>query len=117
MRTPVCYFSAHDQESRRIVLLLEDLGGARFGDAASEWSQRDAESVVDALAGLRARWWNDQKLAQWTWLPPYGDVEAQMEKSRNRRPYSLSATGKRSHTAFDTSLHVWDLSMQNDCIS
>jgi hypothetical protein len=89
VRTPVCYFCAHDPVSRRIVLLLEDLGGARFGDAATAWSRRDAETVVDALAGLHARWWNDQKLAQWAWLPPYGDVEAQMEKLADRRAVFL----------------------------
>ena len=61
---PVCYFSAHDPVSRRIVLLLEDLGGARFGDSATAWSRRDAEIVVDALAGLSAGSWNNQELAQ-----------------------------------------------------
>ncbi len=84
-RTPACYFAAHQAESGRSVLLLEDLRTARFGDAARSWSQAEAESIVDALAGLHARWWNSPNLDLLAWLPPYGDVGPQLEKLPARR--------------------------------
>ena len=89
VRTPVCYFAAHEAETRRVVLLLEDLGTARFGDAESSWSQDEAESIVDALAGLHAKWWNHPNLDSWRWLPPFGDGTAQLEKLPGRRSVFL----------------------------
>jgi len=92
VRTPFCYVAAYEPEPPRFVLLLEDLAGARFGDSAHTWSSRDAELVVDALAGLHARWWNSPQLDLWTWIPPYGDVAAQLEKLRDRRGVFLERT-------------------------
>jgi len=88
-QTPGCYFAAHEAETRRVVLLLEDLGTARFGDAELSWSQDEAESIVDALAGVHARWWNNPHLDSWTWLPPFGDGTAQLEKLPSRRSVFL----------------------------
>jgi len=89
VRTPACYLAAREAQPSRVVLLLEDLGTARFGDSAAGWSRQDAELVVDALAGLHAKWWNSQKLDEWTWIPPYGDVAAQLEKLGMRRTVFL----------------------------
>jgi thiamine kinase-like enzyme len=93
VRMPFCYFAAYQPDPPRFVLLLEDLGAARFGDAAVGWSVQEAEMVVDALAGLHARWWNHSSLDQWTWIPPYGDVTAQLEKIRGRRATFLQRYG------------------------
>lgn len=54
--TPACYFVAHQSEPPAIALLLEDLIGARFGDAEAGWTSEDAERVLAALADLHATW-------------------------------------------------------------
>jgi hypothetical protein len=93
VRVPFCYFAAHEPDPPRFVLLLEDLAAARFGDALFSWSRQEAEVVVDALAGMHARWWNHAHLDQWSWIPPYGDVTAQLEKIRSRRATFLQRYG------------------------
>lgn len=64
---------------------MEDLGSTRFGDAAAGWSRSDARSVVEALASLHARWWNDRRLGEWKWLPRFGDARSQFERFIHRR--------------------------------
>jgi Ser/Thr protein kinase RdoA (MazF antagonist) len=73
---------------------MEDLAAARFGDAAAGWSLHDARLVVDALAALHATWWNDPKLDQWDWLPPFGDASEQLEKLAGRRAVFLERHGQ-----------------------
>lgn len=93
VRTPACYFVAHRPEPPGIVLLLEDLRAARFGDAAAGWSLEEAEQVVDALADLHATWWNDPRLSDWDWLAPVGEAAAQLEKLESRRTMFLGRYG------------------------
>jgi aminoglycoside/choline kinase family phosphotransferase len=73
--------------------LLEDLGPARFGDAAAGWTRTEAASVVDALASLHATWWNDPRLDEWDWLPVFGDAATQLERFVHRRTAFLERYG------------------------
>ena len=55
---PRLYYSAVDEA--QVVLLLEDLSGARQGDVLSGCSIEDAALVIDELAQLHASWWGDR---------------------------------------------------------
>lgn len=55
---PALYYAATDEESRRVVLVLEDVGG-RQGDVLEGCSVDDAAVVIDAVAPFHARWWGE----------------------------------------------------------
>ncbi len=63
VRVPHCHAAAYDEATDRAALVLEDIGAASFGDAATGCSVADAELVVDALAQLHARWWQSPRLS------------------------------------------------------
>ena len=93
-RTPACYYVAYEPEPSRFILLMEDLGAARFGDAAAGWSFPDATLVVEALASMHAKWWNTPGLDEWTWLRRFGDAKTQFDKLLQRRSTFLERYGK-----------------------
>jgi ecdysteroid kinase len=57
---PTLYFSAVDDASSRVVLLLEDVSGGRQGDVLQGCSIEEAALVLDELAAFHARWWGEQ---------------------------------------------------------
>lgn len=62
VRTPRCYLAREDRLRRRSILLLEDLSAtAEFRTVADSVTAAEAEAVVDALAGLHARFWNSDR--------------------------------------------------------
>jgi hypothetical protein len=62
VRTPRCYLAVEDTLRRRNVLLLEDLSAtAEFRTVVDAVTVAEAEAVVDALAGLHARFWNTDR--------------------------------------------------------
>ena len=67
-RVPSCFYAGHEHSSGRFILLLEDLSAARAADQLSPCSQTDVEVVIDAMAGVHTRWWNDPELAKASWL-------------------------------------------------
>ena len=58
MRTPACYYAAHDPATQDFVLLLEDLQGYRIGDQVAGCSADEARAVVRALAKFHASAWD-----------------------------------------------------------
>jgi len=56
--TPRVYYSAADEMSQRVVLLLEDLTGGRQGDVLQGCSVDDVAHVIDELAPFHARYWD-----------------------------------------------------------
>jgi hypothetical protein len=54
---PRVYYSAADETSRRVVLLLEDLSSGRQGDVLQGCSIDDVAHVIDELAPFHARYW------------------------------------------------------------
>ena len=57
---PELYYSAVDDALQRVVLLLEDVGGGRQGDALLGCSIEDAARVIEHLAQFHARWWGER---------------------------------------------------------
>lgn len=92
--TPRCYYVACAPNGTRFAALLEDLGHGRFGDVARGCSPDEAGLVVESLAALHARWWNDPRLANFDWLPTFGNVSSQLQKLEVRRERFLKQFGE-----------------------
>jgi hypothetical protein len=60
---PTRYYSATDDTTQRVVLLLEDLSSGRQGDVLRGCSIDDAALVIDQVAPFHARWWGDRAAA------------------------------------------------------
>jgi thiamine kinase-like enzyme len=76
-RVPSAYFIAENEPTIEYVLLLEDLGDMRTGDHLQGCTDDEANLVVEELAKLHARWWNDSSLdAYQSWLPPASEAQA-----------------------------------------
>lgn len=60
---PHCYHADFDPESGASVLVLQDLGGYRSVPFLTGCGPADARRVVEALAEIHAKWWNDSALA------------------------------------------------------
>ena len=54
------YYTAADDQDRRVVLLLEDLSGGRQGDVLHGCSVDEAALVIDELAPFHALWWEER---------------------------------------------------------
>ena len=68
MATPVVYFAEYDADSGYVILLLEDLSHLRTVDEADDCSFEDASAALRSLAMMHAKWWDDERLAELTWL-------------------------------------------------
>ncbi|QDV19174.1 Phosphotransferase enzyme family protein [Gimesia panareensis] len=79
---PVCYAAAGEGQG---MLVLEDLSSCHFGDESRGCSRLEAEAVVDTLACLHSRWWDDPRLSEFEWLPRYGNLLSQLDKIPQRR--------------------------------
>lgn len=75
---PGHYYSAVDDESRRVVLLLEDVSGGRQGDVLRGCSVDDAVRMIDALAPFHAAWWGER--AGTRGFPPWDDDPRMRQK-------------------------------------
>ncbi len=95
IRVPRCYYVTHDPDSASFVLVLEDLSGGRFGDAAQGWSADDAALVIDGLATLHARWWDEPRLSGLDWLPSFASTaDEQLTRFVQRRETFLRRHGQ-----------------------
>jgi len=65
-----CYFSAHVEDTNHFVLLLEDMSPAVASDQVSGTSVADSAWVIEAIAKLHAKWWNSERLADYSWAQP-----------------------------------------------
>jgi aminoglycoside/choline kinase family phosphotransferase len=65
---PAVYYAATDVEQLRAVILLEDLSAGTAGDNLAGCTPAQASAVVEAVAPLHARMW--QQPAP-TWVPPF----------------------------------------------
>ncbi len=69
MATPEAYFAEYDADTGYVNLLLEDLGHLRAVDQADDCSFDDASAGLSALARMHAKWWEDPRLSDYSWLP------------------------------------------------
>jgi hypothetical protein len=65
------YFAAFDETTHDFVLVIEDLGRLRLADQTVGCNAADAETVVDAIAGHHAHWWDNDRLASLPWLKTF----------------------------------------------
>lgn len=63
IRVPRRHFGAIDEATKRGVLVLEDLEGARQGDCLLQADPRDAAAIAATLATMHATWWGSSELA------------------------------------------------------
>lgn len=68
IRVPRPYLSLYDETTGSSILLLEDLGQARFGDNVAGCSPADARIAVRQLALLHAHFWESPSLQSFPWL-------------------------------------------------
>ena len=73
IRVPTLHHGASDPANGDFVMLLEDLAPAALGDQVAGCSAEQARHAVVAIARCHARWWQDPKLAAFTWLPATND--------------------------------------------
>jgi hypothetical protein len=63
--TPRCYFAHHDRAARECCLLLEDLAPAESVDRDHGYSLEQAQQVLEQLAAMHARHWNQVEHLEW----------------------------------------------------
>jgi hypothetical protein len=68
VRTPECWFAAHDPDTDAYVVVLEDVAPAAQGDQMRGCPIPDIEAAVDEMALLHGPRWGDPALRQIDWL-------------------------------------------------
>jgi hypothetical protein len=121
---PHVYHAATQAHPLAAILLLEDLRDGSVGDNLGGCVAEEAMLAVAHLARFHARWWNDPRLAEFTWLDAItGDELAWLyqqqwapfrAKLAGRLPARLEALGTRVLERF-ADYHRW-LSAPPTCI-
>lgn len=70
IRVPAPYVAAMEPGGAPFVLVLEDITGTRMIDQLDGASLDDAKLVLDSVAALHARFWDNDDLRALEWLPP-----------------------------------------------
>jgi len=70
VRVPGCYLAAMAEGSVPFLLLLEEVTDARMIDQIDGATRADALQVAETVGKLHAGFWNNDAVAQLTWLPP-----------------------------------------------
>ncbi len=70
LRVPKGYHAEIDATGAQMVVVMEEITDARCPDQISGLSLSDTEAILDTVARLHARYWNDEALDTWAWLPP-----------------------------------------------
>jgi thiamine kinase-like enzyme len=87
LRVPRPYVSLYDHTAAMSILLIEDLGDARFGDNVTGLSPSDARIAVGQLAHLHAHFWEAPALKTFRWLrSPADDAAARIALYRAMLP-------------------------------
>jgi len=75
IRVPRTFFNNYDSEFGDTLILLEDLGHLRMVEHGSDCSFEDADVALRTVAGMHAKWWNDDRLFGLDWLVDYSDSD------------------------------------------
>jgi aminoglycoside/choline kinase family phosphotransferase len=67
LRVPRCWFAGIDDATGEFLLLLEDLSNLSTGDWLS-CPPDDVVALVDSMAAMHGRWWNQPRLGELAWL-------------------------------------------------
>jgi hypothetical protein len=68
VRIPHCHHAEVTDDGAACILVLEDLGAATAVDQIAGCPPERVPAVLDALAGLHARWWRSPRVAELGWL-------------------------------------------------
>jgi len=68
VRTPECWFAAHDLDTDAYIVVLEDVAPAEQGDQMRGCPISDIEAAVDEMALLHGPRWDDPTLLDIGWL-------------------------------------------------
>jgi hypothetical protein len=80
---PSLYYSAADETSQHVVLLLEDLSSGRPSDVLHGCSIGQATQVVEAIAPFHAQWWAER--APPTIFPRWADNRGARQQRYDRQ--------------------------------
>jgi hypothetical protein len=70
MRVPTPYVVASETTGAPFVLVMEEIVGSRCPNQIEGISVADAERIIDTVALLHAKYWNNDALFALEWLPP-----------------------------------------------
>jgi hypothetical protein len=87
---PHCYVALADPATNATVLILEDLGMGRDGDALQGCTIDDARRVVRDMAYFHARWWYAVSASAFSWIPVAGgEPVARQQRYATYAPHFL----------------------------
>ncbi len=91
---PRSLFAAMDLVDNRMVLLLEDLSGLRFGDVLTGCSVDDAALVVGSVARLHGMWWGRGLPMPWLagWTGDHDAAQVRLQRNVARLPDHVIST-------------------------
>lgn len=70
MRVPQCHVAEIAEGGAPFVLVIEEITGARAIDQVEGATKADTEAIVETIAALHARFWDNEALYSLDWLPP-----------------------------------------------
>jgi hypothetical protein len=68
IRTPVCWYAAHDVDTNAYIVVLEDVAPATQGDQMHGCTVEQIAAAVDELVLLHAPHWGDPAIKELPWL-------------------------------------------------
>lgn len=71
VRQARCLGAEIDPDTGDSAIVLEDLGHLRTGNQIEGFSLPEAKLAVAQYARMHARWWNDERIGSFDWLPPW----------------------------------------------
>jgi hypothetical protein len=74
--SPEAYVALYDDDTHRLLLVLEYLEDGEIGTIRTNWDVQQIERVTSALAGMHARWWNSDELANLSQVRTFEDAMA-----------------------------------------
>ncbi len=91
---PRSFFAAMDLSDHRMVLLLEDLSGFRFGDVLTGCSNADAALLIDSISRFHGRWWGREMPMPWLagWTGDHAAAQVRLRRNVVRLPDHVVAT-------------------------
>ncbi len=91
---PRSLFAAMDLPDDRMVLLLEDLSGLRFGDVLTGCSVADAALLISSIARLHGVWWGRDLPMPWlaSWTGDHEAAQIRLQRNVARLPDHVVAT-------------------------
>lgn len=89
VRVPICFYSAADKETKKAVLVLEDLKDAVQGDVLEQLNLERAKGVARSLARLHTTWLGHPKLAELSWMSEVSTWKTESDWFHSRRTLFL----------------------------